>query len=240
MWELIKTGLEVLKNWRENGAALYGLLCELAAVLVVISLMTAERPITLVADLATAWHLPDAAHWLTEVAAPTMAGYGPGMQDDVLHLLFGWLSVMLLVPLWRGRHSRSPFFQSEFEGLVGSRSASTVWLFLFLAVQQGPLQKPLSEWGAALTSGVLGLIPWIIGAVLVYWAARKIGLQLLLDPLVRFIGTVIHRIWVGITTITVAVFLVAIYLPMSCLGWLAALQPDRRRNEPGQTVSQAG
>lgn len=134
----IKAIPETIKNWRDNRDLLYQLVTALSAALVVTAIASARRPSDSLASVAHGLGATPVANWFGTNAPPVLAVSIPSVQSIALSAVLLLLAGMVAVPFWGGRHDSQMFGYEPFR-LIGSPAASTIWILLLIATQQGDI-----------------------------------------------------------------------------------------------------
>lgn len=231
----MKSAVEFIEKWRIGGDLPYQMLASAASILVVVSVHIGRRPSELLAELFGLLGVGLLERGLGVDSPPVLAVQSPVVQQRAMTAAFLIVIVMVLVPLWRGREDpRST--SDEAIGLVGSRSAATVWLVVLVAVQQGPVVAYIEGTHAAL----IGVAKWSIAVlalvVLLAWTVHRIGLGELLWLPGAVVGRLMWRVLGASGGALAAVLFVLLYLPMTVLAWTLEMESDSRRRARAETA----
>jgi hypothetical protein len=225
----IKAIPETIKNWRDNRDLLYQLVTALSAALVVTAIASARRPSDSLASVAHGLGATPVANWFGTNAPPVLAVSIPSVQSIALSAVLLLLAGMVAVPFWGGRHDSQMFGYEPFR-LIGSPAASTIWILLLIATQQGDIASTLQRWEhTALSVGA-----WTIGGLLATGVlcliVNRSGFGELLKLLFGSVAVFVYRIGLRVCAALFAIALAAISLPLSIISWMSAPESDHARN----------
>lgn len=220
---------ETIKNWRENRVMLYQLVTGISAALVVTALAGGNRPSDSLAAVAHGLGITPVANWFSTNAPPVLAGSSPTVQAVALSAVLLLVAGMVIVPLWLGRHDDNETFSYEPLRLIGSPAASTIWILLLIAAQQGDIISTLQRWAGTAVAAA----GWTIAGLLVFGVLHLIANRHGLDELTKMlfwpVAAVAYRGGYGLCATILAIALAAISLPLSMIGWMSALESDHSR-----------
>lgn len=227
MWSVARSLLDLVRSWQDQGDRVYQIVAGAAAWLAIASVFRGARPSQLISALMDSLGAAPLAQWFGSGAPPMLAFRSPNVQVTVLWLILGLLIYMIAVPLWNGRNDRWSLMFLEPLGLLGSRSASTVWCLFLIALQLGPIEAAHGTLGDGLpTLGVAIVLVWaVLASANADCAPRRespwfekalsggvcAGLQLLL----------------GCLGVICAVIFGALFLPLGIARWVVAVRTDR-------------
>ncbi|MFC0673841.1 hypothetical protein [Brachybacterium hainanense] len=230
MLGVIKAIPETIKNWRDNRDLLYQLVAGISAALVVTALVGGKRPSDSVAVVAHGLGITPVANWFSTNAPPVLAENSPTLQSIALSAVLLLVAGMVIVPLWRGRHAGNQMFGYEPLRLLGSPAASTTWVFLVIAAQQGDITSTLQRWEYTAVSVAAWTIGGLFGAGVLYLLANRCGFGELVKILFWPVAVVVYRVGFGACATIFAIALAAISLPLSIISWMSGLESDHSRN----------
>ena len=228
MWGVVKALPDAIKSWRDNGDQLYQLTSGAIAGFALVSVVSQSRPSEHLASLMGFLGLGPVAHWLEDDAPPFLAVKNSQVQDIALMGVLVLVTLMVVVPTWQGRLDEGNAVPYQPAGLVGSRSAATVWLLLLVAAQQGPVNDVLLSWYTSFESVVLVLAFLAAGLTVFYFVAARSPGGGIATELLGQLGGLGYRLLIGSFFAVIAIFVCALSLPLGLVGWFTAFQSDRR------------
>lgn len=114
--------------------------------------------------------------------------------------------------------------------LLGSPAASTTWVLLLVAAQQGDITSTLQRWEHAAVSVAAWTIGGLIAAGVLYLIITS---RYALDELVNLVcwpvAVVAYRVGLGVCATVFAIVLAAVSLPLSVISWMSGLESDHSR-----------
>lgn len=230
MLDFFKSIPGTVKSWREDRDYLLPIVAGLSATLVVISALTKQRPSDLLSTAAQSFGITPIADWFDEDAPPILAAADPIMQKGLLWTalcLFAW---MTFVPLVQGMKLPWELFGYVPLRLLDAPVASTIWILLLIAAQQGDITDTLVEWGAV----ALDAVPWALGmlvvGVIIYFVGSRYSLGWLVITPLAWGWSLGRRVAWCLVCAVIAVIGAAVSLPLSLLGWMCALETQHARN----------
>ena len=225
----IKAIPETIKNWRDNRDLLYQLVTGISATLVVTALVDGKRPSDSLAAVAHGLGITPVANWLSTIAPPVLAESSPTVQSVALSAFLLLMAGMVIVPLWRCRHDDNQMFGYEPFRLLGSPAASTTWILLLIAAQQGDITSTLQRWEHTAVSMAAWMIAGLIVSGVLYLIANRYGFGELVKLLFLPVAVVAYRVGFGLCATILAIALAAISLPLSIISWMSELESDHSR-----------
>lgn len=225
----IKAIPETIKNWRDNRDLLYQLATGISAAIVIAALAGGKRPSDSLATVAHWLGVTPVANWFSTNAPPALAESSSAVQTVALSAVLLLVVCMVLVPLWRGRHDDNQMFGYEPFRLLGSPAASTIWILLLVAAQQGDIPSALQRWEHTALSVAKWTFIGLLALGVLYLIANRYGfgepVKLLLWP----VAVVVYRVGFGLCATIFAIALAAVSLPLSIISWMSALESDPSR-----------
>lgn len=225
----IKAIPEMIKDWRDNRDVLYQFVTGISAALVVTALADGKRPSDSIAAVAHGIGLDHVANWFSTNAPPILATSSPEVQSIAMSAVLVLVVGMVIVPLWRGRHDDNQMFGYEPLRLLGSPAASTIWVLLLIAAQQGDITLTLQRWEYAVVSVAAWTIGGVLGAGVLSLLAIRLGFGELAKLLFWPVAVVVYRAGFGVCATIFAIVLAVISLPLSIISWMSALESDHSR-----------
>ncbi|MEI3846586.1 MULTISPECIES: hypothetical protein [unclassified Microbacterium] len=225
----IKAIPETIKNWRDNRGLLYQLVTGISAALVLTALVGGKRPSDALATVAHGLGVSPVANWFSTNAPPVLAESSPTVQSIALSVVLLLVAGMVIVPLWRTRHDDNQMFGYEPLRLLGSPAASTTWVLLLIAAQQGDITSTLQRWEHTAASVAAWTIGGLLGAGVLYLLANRYGFGELVKFLFWPVAVVVFRVGFGVCATIFAIALAAISLPLSIISWMSGLESDHSR-----------
>lgn len=225
----IKAIPETIKNWRDNRDLLYQLVTGISAALVVIALASGKRPSDSLATVAHWLGVTPVANWFSTNAPPMLAESSPTVQSIALSAVQLLVAGMVIVPLWRSRHDDNQMFGYKPFRLLGSPAASTTWVLLLVAAQQGDITSTLQRWEQAAVSVAAWTIGGLLAAAVLYLITSRYGLDELVKLVCWPVAVVAYRVGLGVCATVFAIVLAAVSLPLSVISWISGLESDHSR-----------
>lgn len=229
MWELIKSGPDILKSWREHGTELYRFLAGFAAILVVTACFTGLRPSDVLVEFARFLGLAPVAQWVTEDAPPFVTTSSPAVRMVALVAVSLVVISTFVVPVLRLDGWGPRDLRWQMNSVLGSRSTSTVWVLLLVAKQQGEIGSFLDGWcqvsgTVSLTLVGIGMVGLLVTAIAEACHRERVVAFLMDHP-----WTFYSRTCAGFFATHCAVLIAAIWPVASLAGWFGAVTNDRYR-----------
>lgn len=215
--------------WLDNRESLLHLATGVSAALVVVAVITDQKPSDSLAAVAHGVGATPIANWLGPDAPPVLATSNPTVHYYALlstPLLF---VAMVVVPLWRTLLNNLKFGTEQLR-LFLAPAASTVWFLLLVAAQQGDLGPTLQHWETTTLRAGLWTVGGLLIVGLLYLTASHYLFRGLLKLLVLPPAVLALQIGIGIGAAVGAILFSGASLPLSIISRMSAMQPSQTRD----------
>ncbi len=227
MWSVARSLPDLVRSWQDQGDRVYQLVATAVAWLAIASVVTGARPSHLISALMDSLEAAPLARWFGSGAPPMLAFRSPNVQATVLWSILGLLIYMIAVPLWNGRNDRRGLMFLEPLGLLGSRSASTVWCLFLIALQLGPIEAvPGTVVDGLPALGVAFALVWVVLAAAHFASSPRRASPWFEKVLSGGVRAGL-RLLTGCVVAICAVMFGALFVPVGMVGWVVAVRTDR-------------
>lgn len=229
MWGAIKNIPEAIRGWKDSRSLLYSLVAGACAGLVAATWDGGRRPSDVIAWIARGIGAAPIARWFGTDAPPMLEAQNPGVQIVALGAVLILLFIMVITPVLRDVREGGTRDAPRALLLLGSPSASTVWVLLLIATQQGEI-APVIRAGVLRGSavGVAVVVILTVVASAAHHLDRKGDDGRIAGHLMRAVGFSV-RIVFSAGMAAFAILFAAVSTALMIVRWTCALQSDHSR-----------
>lgn len=225
----LKTAIELMAQWRKAGDLPYQAVAGIGAMLAVVSIGTARRPSDIVVQSLDLISVGLFSRSFVLVAPPLVAGRSELVQE--ICLLIAATTYTAMVGMTFALRDRATDIETVADGMFNCRAASTFWLAVAVAAQQGPIVEQAKSAGRMIGYSVgMFLAVWVFIGLL-YCAVRWLGRASATTFVVERIARPVVHFSLIVFMALVAIAVVPLKVPFAVAGWLCQFESETRREE---------